>query len=203
MSHRSPPSVFEVWSEASSRMLTSAIKVNRAAMAAFGILADGAGNADDADPDPEDRLDPGEDLPEWSIEVAVDDDPGVGDTVRFTKTLSEDDVDRFAAASGDTNPLHLDEEWASETRFGGRIVHGTLAAGLISAALARLPGTVVYLSQDFEFHAPARIGDRVTAEAAIVEALTDDRYRLRTTVEGKEDRIIDGEAVVLIDEAPA
>ena len=64
MSHRSPPSVFEVWSETSSRMLTSAIKVNRAAMTAFGILADGAGNADDADPNPEDCLDPGEDLPE-------------------------------------------------------------------------------------------------------------------------------------------
>ena len=121
----------------------------------------------------------------------------------FTKTLSEDDVDRFAAASGDINPLHLDEEWASETRFGGRIVHGTLAAGLVSAALARLPGTVVYLSQDLKFRAPARIGDRVTAEAAIVEALGDDRYRLRTTVESEEDRVIDGEAVVLIDEAPA
>ena len=204
MSHRSPPSVFEVWPETSSRMFTSAMKLNRAAMTAFGILADGAGNADDADdPDPEDRLDPGEDLPEWSVEVAVDDDPGVGDAVRFTKTLSEDDVDRFAAASGDTNPLHLDEEWASETRFGGRIVHGTLAAGLISAALARFPGSIVYLSQDLEFRAPVRIGDRVTAEAAIVEALGDDRYRFRTTVESEEDRVIDGEAVVLIDEAPA
>ena len=200
MSHRSPPSVFEVWFEASSRMLTSAMKLNRAAMTAFGILADGA---DGADPEPEDRLEPGEDLPEWSVEVDADDDPSVGDAVRFTKTLSEDDVDRFAATSGDTNPIHLDEEWASETRFGGRVVHGTLAAGLISAALARFPGSVVYLSQDLEFHAPVRIGDRVTAEATIVEALGDDRYRLRTTVESEEDRVIDGEAVVLIDETPA
>ena len=202
MSHRSPPSVFETWSEASSRMFTSAMKANRAAMTAFGVPADGAGD-DAATPDAEDRLGPGEDLPEWTVEVAVDGEPRVGDTVRFTKTLSEDDVDRFAAASGDTNPLHLDEEWAGETRFGGRIVHGTLAAGLISAALARLPGSVVYLSQDLEFRAPVRIGDRVTAEVTIVEALGDDRYRLRTTVESEEDRVIDGEAVVLIDEAPA
>jgi len=201
MSHRSSPSVFETWSETSSWMFTSTMKVNRAVVAAFGVPTNGADDADD--PEPEDRLDPGEDLPEWSVEVAVDDDPGVGDAVRFTKTLSEDDVDRFAAASGDTNPLHLDEEWASETRFGGRIVHGTLAAGLISAALARFPGSVVYLSQDLEFRAPVRIGDRVTAEATIVEALGDDRYRLRTTVESEEDRVIDGEAVVLIDEAPA
>ena len=203
MNHRSPLSVFETWSEASSRIFTSAMKINRAAMTIFGILADGAGNADDADPEPEDRLDPGEDLPEWGVEVDIDGDLSVGDAVRFTKMLSEDDVDRFAAASGDTNPLHLDEEWASETRFGGRIVHGTLAAGLISAALARFPGSVVYLSQDLEFRAPTRIGDRVTAEAAIVEALGEDRYRLHTTVESREDRVIDGEAVVLIDEAPA
>ena len=202
MSHRSPPSVFETWSEASSRMFTSAMKANRAAMTAFGVPADGAGD-DAATPNDEDRLDPGEDLPEWTVEVAVDGEPRVGDTVRFTKTLSEDDVDRFAAASGDTNPIHLDEEWAGETRFGGRIVHGTLAAGLISAALARLPGSVVYLSQDLEFRAPVRIGDRVTAEVTIVEALGDDRYRLRTPVDGEDDRIIDGEAVVLIDEAPA
>ena len=202
MSHRSPPSVFETWSEASSRMFTSAMKANRAAMTAFGVPADGAGD-DAATPNAEDRLEPGEDLPEWTVEVAVDGEPRVGDTVRFTKTLSEDDVDRFAAASGDTNPIHLDEEWAGETRFGGRIVHGTLAAGLISAALARLPGSVVYLSQDLEFRAPVRIGDRVTAKATIVEALGDDRYRLRTPVESEDDRIIDGEAVVLIDEAPA
>ena len=201
MSHRSSPSVFETWSETSSWMFTSTMKVNRAVVAAFGVPTNGADDADD--PEPEDRLDPGEDLPEWSVEVDVDGDPGVGDAVRFTKTLSEDDVDRFAAASGDTNPLHLDEEWASETRFGGRIVHGTLAAGLISAALARFPGSVVYLSQGLEFRAPVRIGDRVTAEATIVEALGDDRYRLRTTVEGEEDHIIDGEAIVLIDEPPA
>ena len=195
MSHRSPPSVFETWSEASSRMFTSAMKANRAAMTAFGVPADGAGD-DAATPD-------AEDLPEWDTESEVEAEPTVGDVVRFSKTLSEDDVDRFAAASGDTNPIHLDEEWAGETRFGGRIVHGTLAAGLISAALARLPGSVVYLSQDLEFRAPVRIGDRVTAEVTIVEALGDDRYRLRTPVEGEDDRIIDGEAVVLIDEAPA
>ena len=63
----------------------------------------------------------------------------VGDRVRFSKTISEDDVRAFAEASGDTNRLHLDDEYAEDTRFGRRIAHGTLVGGLISAALARLP----------------------------------------------------------------
>ncbi|WP_254841439.1 MaoC family dehydratase [Natronomonas marina] len=180
-------------------MFDSAMRANRAAIEAFSPPADGSDEATPPAADAEDRIDPGEDLAEWTSEVHVDGEPTVGDTVRFSKTLSEDDVDRFAAASGDTNPLHLDEEWAEETRFEGRIVHGTLVAGLISAALARFPGNVVYLSQDLEFRAPVRIGDRVTAEVTIVEALGDDRYRLRTVVDGGDTRIIDGEAVVLID----
>ncbi|PSP40151.1 hypothetical protein BRC63_06270 [Halobacteriales archaeon QH_10_70_21] len=70
-------------------------------------------------------------------------------------------------------------------------------------ALARFPGSVVYLSQDLEFRAPVRLGDRVTAEVTVVEALGEDRFRLRTTVERDDTLIIDGEAVVLIDDPPA
>jgi acyl dehydratase len=204
MSHRSPPTVFEVWSETSARMFEGAMRANRAAIEAFGATANGAsGDGDAADADAEERIAPAEDLPGWETESEVEDQPTVGGVVRFSKALSEDDVDRFAAASGDTNPIHLDDQWADETRFEGRIVHGTLAAGLISAALARFPGSVIYLSQDLEFHAPVRLGDRVTAEVTIVEALGDDRFRLRTTVEREDTRIIDGEAVVLIDDPPA
>jgi 3-hydroxybutyryl-CoA dehydratase len=111
-------------------------------------------------------------------------------------------VERFAAASGDTNPLHLDGEWAEETRFEGRIAHGTLVAGTISAALARLPGGVIYLSQDLEFRAPVRIDDRVTADVEVVEDLGEGRFRLRTTVESEGATVIDGEAVVLIEDVP-
>jgi acyl dehydratase len=151
----------------------------------------------------EDRIEPDEDLPEWDVELSTSDGKlSVGDAVRFTKTLSEADVERFAAASGDTNPIHLDQEWAERTRFGGRIVHGILASGLISAALARLPGGVIYLSQDVEFRAPVRLGDRITADVELVEDLGGGRFRLRTTVLKEEETVIDGEAVVLIDDLP-
>jgi acyl dehydratase len=126
----------------------------------------------------------------------------VGDRVRFSKRLTEADVQRFATASGDTNPIHLDQEWAERTRFQGRIVHGILATGLISAALARLPGGVIYLSQDVEFRAPVRLGDRITADVELVEDLGGGRFRLRTEVLEGEETVIDGEAVVLIDDMP-
>ena len=129
------------------------------------------------------------------------DEHGTG--VETTERIEADeDVTAFAAASGDTNPLHLDDVFASQTRFRGRIAHGTLIGGLISAALARLPGLTIYLSQDLEFHNPVRVGDRLTAICEIVEDLGDDQYRLTTRVLDGEDAVIDGEAVVLVDELP-
>lgn len=79
--------------------------------------------------------------PDWEFEaMSVEQEViRVGDRVRFSKTISEDDVRAFAEASGDTNRLHLDDEYAEDTRFGRRIAHGTLVGGLLSAALARLP----------------------------------------------------------------
>jgi acyl dehydratase len=141
----------------------------------------------------------------WSMERSVDADEelGVGDVVRFTKPITDDDVLAFAGISGDTNRLHLDEEFAEETRFGRRIVHGTLASGLISSALARLPGMTVYLSQDLRFLKPVDIGSELTAIVEIVEDLGDRRFRLETVVETAEGTtVIDGEAVVLVDPAP-
>ncbi|AFK21552.1 MaoC family protein (plasmid) [Haloferax mediterranei ATCC 33500] len=127
----------------------------------------------------------------------------VGDVAEFTKTISEEDVERFAASSGDTNRLHLNDEYAEQTRFGRRIVHGTLVAGLISATLARLPGLTVYLSQDLSFHAPVEIGSRVTAVCEVIEDLGKDRFRLTTDVYTDDGtHAIGGEAIVLIDELP-
>ena len=187
------------WTETSSHVLDSVVAANRAAFAAFGLTDDARTHHVTNE-----SAVANEDRPEWSVSIGVDDrkDIDVGTTVEFTKTLSDADVVRFAAASGDTNPLHLDEAFAEQTRFGGRIVHGTLAGGLISAALACLPGVVVYLSQDLEFSSPVRIGDRVTASIEVVENLGDDQYRLRTTVVDGDETRIDGEAVVLIDELP-
>jgi acyl dehydratase len=212
MGYNSYPMLFDTWSETSSRMFNSIMEANRAALTAFGVPDPGSGStpgsgpgadADGADETrAEDCLEPASDLSRWETEVDADAERNVDDSVRFSKTLSESDVDRFAAASGDTNPIHLDDDWAEETRFNGRIVHGTLAAGLISAALARLPGGVVYLSQDLEFRAPVRLGDRITADVEVVEDLGGDRFRLRTTVAKGDELVIDGEAVVLIDDVP-
>ena len=200
---------FDVWADASTRVFSSLLEANQAAnRAAFSVLGSPSANgvdhgAETPEPSPEDHLSGGVDLPEWDVERSVGEELEVGDTVRFAKTLSQRDVERFAAATGDTNPIHLDDEWAEQTRFNGRIVHGILVSGLISAALARLPGGIVYLSQDLEFRAPVRLDDYVTAAIEVVEDLGGDQYRLRTTVTKDEDQVIDGEAVVLIDDVPA
>ncbi|WP_136689755.1 MaoC family dehydratase [Halorhabdus amylolytica] len=153
---------------------------------------------------PDSTLEGGTDLPGWEWERTVEDSDAidVGDSVTFSKEISDEDVNSFAQASGDTNPLHLENDYAEGTRFGGRIAHGMLVGGLISAALARFPGTVVYLSQDFEFKGPVRIGDRATAEVEVVDTLEGGRYRLSTQVVDDDEVVIDGEAVVLIDEEP-
>jgi acyl dehydratase len=141
----------------------------------------------------------------WSMERSVDTKEalGVGDVIRFTKQITDEDVLAFAGVSGDTNRLHLDSEFAEKTRFGRRIAHGTLVSGLISSALARLPGMTVYLSQDLRFLKPVDVDSELTAVVEIVEDLGDDRYRLDTVVETADGTtVVDGEAVVLIDPEP-
>lgn len=180
-----------------SRMFKSAMAMTRATMTAFGAPTTDRGERSRDGP----TVEAGEDRPGWETEQSVADpaDIGVGDEVQFTKPIGDGDVRRFAAASGDTNPIHLDDDAAGETRFGERIAHGTLVGGLISAALARLPGTVVYLSQDLEFLAPVDIESELTATCRIVEDLGDGRFRLSTVVSKDGETCIDGEAVVLIE----
>lgn len=151
------------------------------------------------------RADTAYEKDDWQCEYYGDEaEIAVGDVVTFSKTITEDDVRAFAEASGDTNRLHLEPAFAMETRFGEPIVHGTLVAGLISAALARLPGLTVYLSQDLSFLGPVSIGERVTARCAIVEQLGDDRFLLTTEVTDSTDStVIDGEAAVITDPIPA
>jgi len=189
--------LLETWTETSSHVFDSVVAANRAAFAAFGVEAD-------EQTDTVERISPDGDLPEWHTRLTADGpgELGVGDRFEFTKTITDRDVRRFAAASGDTNPLHLDDEFASQTRFRGRIAHGTLVGGLISAALARVPGLVIYLSQDLEFHNPVRIDDRITAECEIVEDLGSDQYRLTTRVVHDDEIVIDGEAVIMVDDLP-
>jgi len=141
---------------------------------------------------------------DWEFEsYGTADGIDVGDHVRFTKTLSESDVERFAEVSGDTNRLHLDDEFAQGSRFGRRIAHGTLVSGLISAALARLPGLTIYLSQELGYRGPVDIGERVTAHCEVVEQLESNRFRLSTAVDDSDGEcVIEGEAVVISDPIP-
>ncbi|HEX7124174.1 MAG TPA: MaoC family dehydratase [Thermodesulfobacteriota bacterium] len=122
----------------------------------------------------------------------------VGARAEITRTLTDADIRKFAEATGDTNPVHLDEAYAKGTVFGGRIAHGLLTAGLVSAVLAnRLPGPgTVYLSQTLEFKAPVRPGDTVTAEVEVLE-VTGRRARLATRCRLADGTVVlTGEAVV-------
>lgn len=143
--------------------------------------------------------------PDWEVECVglSDDELNVGDRVEFSKTISEQDVRTFAAVSGDTNRLHLDDKYAEDTRFGRRITHGTLVSGLISAALARLPGLTIYLSQDLSFLGPVDIGERVSAVCEVTGRFGQDKYELTTDVFGEDGEcVIEGEATVMIDALP-
>ncbi|MBU0550148.1 MaoC family dehydratase [Myxococcota bacterium] len=103
----------------------------------------------------------------------------VGQEASFSKTLTESDVYLFAGVTGDLNPAHIDEVYASNTFFKTRIVHGMLLGGMISAVLgSKLPGPgTIYVKQDLRFKAPVRIGDTVTAKA-IVKSLDLEKNRV-------------------------
>jgi 3-hydroxybutyryl-CoA dehydratase len=113
---------------------------------------------------------------------------------------------RFATCQG-SQPLHLDAAWAAKTRFGGRIAHGALTAGLVSRVLGmELPGTgAVYLSQTCKFLGPVRPGDTIEARAEVVHLdAARRRVRLRTTCTNQRgEPILEGEALMLIDDVPA
>ncbi len=131
----------------------------------------------------------------------VFEDLAIGMTASVAKTITEADILLYAAVSTDTNPVHIDAEAAEQSLFKGRIAHGMLSAGLISAALGtRLPGPgTIYLSQSLRFRAPVRPGDTVTATVAVT-ALDAERKRvtLKTTCFVKGKPVIEGEALVQV-----
>lgn len=112
------------------------------------------------------------------------------------RTITMATIREYASLVGDENPLHLDEEYAESGIFDGIVAHGMLGAGLISAALADLPGDIIYVSQDLSFEAPVRPGDTLTAEVEVTEILEDGKLRVRTVARTHED-VISGEAVIL------
>lgn len=130
----------------------------------------------------------------------------IGQTAELRRTVTAPDIDAFAAVTGDTNPVHLDEAYAAATQFKGRIAHGMLSAGYISAVLGtRLPGPgAIYVSQTLNFRRPVRIGDEVTAEVKVT-AIDPARGRVtfatQCVVAGKT--VLEGEAVVIVPRRPA
>ena len=119
----------------------------------------------------------------------------------LSKIVTDADILCFSEISGDTNPVHLDDDYARATRFGGRIAHGMLSASLISAVIGtKLPGTgAIYLSQNLRFRAPVKPGDLVTARVRVV---TLDQAKRRATLACSahvgETLAIDGDALVMI-----
>ncbi|GAW92962.1 MaoC family dehydratase [Calderihabitans maritimus] len=128
----------------------------------------------------------------------------VGDSATFTKTVSETDIVLFAGITGDLNPVHIDEGFASKTIFQKRIAHGMLSAGFISTVLGtKLPGPgTIYLSQTLSFRAPVFIGDSITARVEVIEKLPEkQRLRLKTECFNQEGKLITtGEALVMFKE---
>ncbi len=124
----------------------------------------------------------------------------VGDTAKFSKTVSESDVYLFAGVTGDLNPAHVNEDYAKDTFFKTRIAHGMLSASFISTVVGTMlpgPGTV-YMRQEVSFLAPVKFGDTVTAIVEVVEIMADKkRVRLKTFCINQESTtVVDGEALV-------
>ena len=130
----------------------------------------------------------------------------VGDTAKFSKTVSESDVYLFAGVTGDLNPAHVSEEFAKDTFFKTRIAHGMLSASFISTVIGTMlpgPGSV-YMRQEANFLAPVKFGDTITAVVEVAEIIADKkRVRLKTYCINKEKTIVvDGEALVSPPRAP-
>jgi 3-hydroxybutyryl-CoA dehydratase len=128
------------------------------------------------------------------------DELSIGMSAVFIRRIAETDVVTFAEVSGDDNPVHLDEAYAQLTQFGGRIVHGILTAGLISATIAaKLPGPgTIYLKQTLKFCAPVRIGDIVQAKVTVADIIAEKNRVILTTICSVGDTVvIDGDALVL------
>lgn len=130
----------------------------------------------------------------------------LGQSAVYARTVTEADIVLFAGVSGDTNPVHINEEFASGTMFSGRIAHGMLTASLISAVIGtRLPGPgAIYVSQTLRFKAPVRIGDTVTARATITDLVPDKRRATIATVATVRNKVVlEGEAIVMVPQRDA
>ncbi|SFG86503.1 MaoC family dehydratase [Neptunomonas qingdaonensis] len=132
-------------------------------------------------------------------------DLSIGQSASYAKTITEADVVLFAGISGDDNPVHINAEYAAQTMFKDRIVHGMFSAALISAVLGtRMPGPgAIYVDQQISFKAPVYIGDTVTATATVID-INPERRRvtLETICSVKGKVVAQGVATNMVDRRP-
>ncbi|MCB1022817.1 MAG: MaoC family dehydratase [Acidobacteria bacterium] len=126
----------------------------------------------------------------------------IGDTFTVSKEVTDELIRQFADVSGDHNPIHLDEEFAKNTRFGKRIAHGMLTSSFISAVLGYKLSVrkVVYLGQTLKFRHPTYIGDTVTAKATVKNIRSDKPIiRIETICENQDGiLLVEGEATIML-----
>jgi 3-hydroxybutyryl-CoA dehydratase len=127
-----------------------------------------------------------------------------GDRAEFKKTVTAEDIQKFAEVTGDSNPLHSDPEYAKKTRFGECIAHGMLSAGFISAVLGTKlapQACAIYLSQTLRFLRPVKVGDTIRAIAE-VKGVEPEKRTLTLETEcfnQNGEAVVKGEAVILLD----
>ncbi|HHT01444.1 MAG TPA: MaoC family dehydratase [Firmicutes bacterium] len=137
------------------------------------------------------------DYRQWDVTV---DQLTVGSRAQVAKTLSEADVMLFAGLSGDFNAIHINADYAEQTRFGQRVVHGILTTGLISAALTKIALGAIYLAQEVKFLKPVFIGDTIVATAEVTEIKAEKGVvHLHTFCTNQRDEmVIDGQATIMV-----
>ena len=128
-------------------------------------------------------------------------DLSVGQSAELARTVTEQDITAFAAVTGDVNPVHLDDAYARTTPFKGRIAHGMISAGHISAVLGtRLPGPgAIYVSQTLNFKRPVHIDDEVVSRVTVMAIDEKRRFvTLSTVCQVAGKTVVEGEAVVMV-----
>jgi 3-hydroxybutyryl-CoA dehydratase len=128
-------------------------------------------------------------------------DMAVGMHATFAKTITDADLVLFVGVSGDTNPVHLDEDYAAGTQFKGRVAHGALTASFISTVLGtKLPGPgSIYVAQTLKFRAPVHVGDTVTARCEVTAVQPERKFVIfKTQCFVRDIVVIDGEATLKV-----
>ena len=129
-------------------------------------------------------------------------DLNVGQEAILSKTITEADIANFSGVTGDNNPVHISDDFASKTIFKKRVAHGFFTASLISTLIAtKLPGPgSIYISQTLKFLAPAYIGDNILTKA-IIQKIDKEKRRVNLLTECfiSNKKILTGEAEILVD----